>query len=189
MQLYFTRHGESEYNTQNRIGGDSSLTGSGMDYAQELYRYVSENDLLGTVFCSPKRRTMQTIEPMQHDIRDLRIIDALVEISAGVCENETYDEVSLEISNARGLDKLNFRYPGGESYVDLIERVGPVCAEIKKLNRVVLVVCHRAVIRAMLFYFASGVSMEDVPHIPIPLHTIIMVEKETGEIENIGVMK
>ena len=82
MRIYLTRHGESEYNVEDRIGGDPPLTKLGMEYGDALCNYASDNDLLRTVFCSPKIRTIQTIKSMQTDIKDLRIRDDLAEISA-----------------------------------------------------------------------------------------------------------
>jgi broad specificity phosphatase PhoE len=37
--VYIARHGESEYNTMDRIGGDSPLTQRGMTFAQNLARF------------------------------------------------------------------------------------------------------------------------------------------------------
>lgn len=39
--IWLTRHGESEYNVQNRIGGDPSLTLNGRGYAKALTRFIS----------------------------------------------------------------------------------------------------------------------------------------------------
>ena len=192
MKLHLTRHGQSEYNVEDRLGGDPPLTDLGVTYSHALYHYASTNNLLDTVFCSPKLRAMQTIEPMRDGIRDLLIRESLVEISAGTCEDKTYREVEIEhpdVSSARKDDKLNFRYPQGESYVDLIERVRQICGEIRQLSGDVLVVCHRAVIRAILFHFDPNISISDVPHVPIPLHSIISVNTETGERENVDIMK
>ncbi len=34
--IYLSRHGESLYNTENRIGGDSDLSHKGLKYAKAL---------------------------------------------------------------------------------------------------------------------------------------------------------
>jgi broad specificity phosphatase PhoE len=39
----FTRHGESEYNAQGKIGGDSPLTIAGEEYAHALADWVEGN--------------------------------------------------------------------------------------------------------------------------------------------------
>lgn len=39
--IWFSRHGESQFNAQGRIGGDSPLSPRGMLYAQKLHEFVS----------------------------------------------------------------------------------------------------------------------------------------------------
>ena len=41
--IWFTRHGQSEYNVEDRIGGDSSLTPRGEEYAHALGDWVENN--------------------------------------------------------------------------------------------------------------------------------------------------
>jgi len=74
----------------------------------------------------------------------------------------------------RLVDKLRYRYPGvgGESYLDVIERIRPVIIELERQRRSVLVVCHLAVLRCIYAYF-SGESIEKIPFIPIKRHEVI----------------
>ena len=39
--IFFSRHGESEYNVENKVGGDSPLSERGECYAQSLGRYFN----------------------------------------------------------------------------------------------------------------------------------------------------
>ena len=41
--FYFTRHGQSEYNEVGKIGGDSGLSKSGMEYARRLAGHAKTN--------------------------------------------------------------------------------------------------------------------------------------------------
>jgi broad specificity phosphatase PhoE len=43
--LYFTRHGESQYNLQHLIGGDSLLSDRGLVYRDKLKEYFDRFDL------------------------------------------------------------------------------------------------------------------------------------------------
>jgi len=65
-----------------------------------------------------------------------------------------------ELWEARLKDKLYFRYPGagGESYIDLIQRIKPVIVELERQHKSVLVVSHLAVQRCLLAYFAGQAS-------------------------------
>src|SRR5690242_5128863 len=64
QSVYLTRHGESEFNVEGKIGGDSSLSPNGIRYAQELSLFIDEEqkteDLPIVVWCSTLKRTIQT---------------------------------------------------------------------------------------------------------------------------------
>ena len=60
---------------------------------------------------------------------------ALNEIDAGSCEELTYEEIAEKFPEefaARDLNKLTYRYPGGESYEDLVARLEPVIMELER---------------------------------------------------------
>jgi hypothetical protein len=40
--VYLSRHGESVYNTMQRIGGDSKLTAQGLEYARRLHAFMTQ---------------------------------------------------------------------------------------------------------------------------------------------------
>lgn len=114
--VYISRHGQSEYNVEDRIGGDSELSIEGERYAYRLGEYIKECKDLPceqlSVWTSTLRRTIQTSE---HIYCQYRIPwRALDEIDAGICEDKTYSEVEEmypEISKGREADKLGYRYP------------------------------------------------------------------------------
>ena len=56
---------------------------------------------------------------------------------------------------ARSRDKLRYRYPGGESYLDVVERIRPVILELERTHSSVLVISHRAVLRVVFAYFTG----------------------------------
>lgn len=64
------------------------------------------------------------------------------------------------------------RYPSGESYLDVIQRLEPVIIEIEREREYVMVVGHQAVLRAIFGYF-MGVPLEKISRLDIPLHTLI----------------
>mmetsp|Transcript_29799 Transcript_29799/g.27285 ORF Transcript_29799/g.27285 Transcript_29799/m.27285 type:complete len:120 (+) Transcript_29799:1055-1414(+) len=78
----------------------------------------------------------------------------------------------------RKSDKLRYRYPRGESYLDLINRVEPILFEIERSKEPVLVIAHQAVIRCLYAYFSKN-EIADVPHLSVPLHTVIKLNPET----------
>ncbi len=54
----------------------------------------------------------------------------------------------------------------------MLQRLDPVLLELERQRRPVLVVAHNAVIRGLYAYFADEPA-ERVPHLDVPLHTLI----------------
>ncbi len=48
---------------------------------------------------------------------------------------------------------VGVRYPSGESYMDVIQRLEPVIIEIERERECVVVVAHQAILRALYGYF------------------------------------
>ncbi len=173
--VWITRHGESEWNVLGRIGGDSPLSPRGREYAVALAAHVharfgKTSDL--DVWTSTLQRTKQTAAPIGIDIGEWRALD---EINAGECDGMTYAEIEHAMPQefaARRRDKLAYRYPRGESYQDVIQRLDRVIIELERYRTPVLVIAHRAVLRALYAYFQQ-LPRADVPHLDMPLHTLI----------------
>lgn len=174
--IYLSRHGESKWNVTGQLGGDPDLTDSGKAYARCLANFIDSEFTkkgaeLPLVWTSQLRRTRQTVEHIPAMNLCWR---ALNEIDAGICEGMTYESVAKQlpdVATERKKDKLRYRYPGGESYVDVITRLEPVILEVERQRRPVLIVAHNAVIRAIYAYFI-GKAQEECPYINIPLHTV-----------------
>jgi broad specificity phosphatase PhoE/predicted kinase len=180
--IWLTRHGRSEYNDRGLLGGDADLTAAGRAYASALaqhVRAVAPPDL--QVWTSTLRRTVQTGAPLGMETRTFRRLD---EIHAGVCEGMSYAQVEAEMPdeyNARKADKFRYRYPRGESYEELIERVDDVVLELERQDRPTLIIGHQAVLRT-LYAYLMGMPREQCPHFDIPLHTLIELSADLYEL-------
>ncbi len=173
--ILLTRHGESEFNLQDRIGGDAPLSERGRRYARALATFVEwrfGEDAEVAVFTSTLRRTRETASMIRAAPTTWRALD---EIDAGICDGRTYAEIAEEFPeqfHARQADKFHYRYPGGESYRDVIGRVEPILLEIERQRRPVLVIAHQAIVRVLYSYFQE-LPAEDCAWLPVPLHTVI----------------
>jgi 6-phosphofructo-2-kinase/fructose-2,6-biphosphatase 2 len=173
----FSRHGQSQFNTEERVGGDSSLSVQGEVYIQSLSRFFAEKPIQ-KIWTSTLQRTIQTASLLTKPKRQWKKLD---EIDAGVCDGLTYEEIQErhpEVAAARRADKLRYRYPQGESYEDVIERLEPVIFELERSEGDLLVVAHQAILRALYAYFANR-PREDCPYLSIPLHTVIQLQSQT----------
>ncbi len=173
--IWLTRHGQTLFNEAGRIGGDAELSKSGREFAYALrdfyQREIATKGRTAVVWASTMQRSLATAEIVGRTDAMWR---ALSEIDAGICDGLTYPEIEVhhpDLFAARAADKLNYRYPQGESYTDLIQRTEPVVLELERQRVPVLVITHRAVAR-VLYGYLMGVPREEIPHVDIPLHVV-----------------
>ncbi|XP_007503992.1 6-phosphofructo-2-kinase/fructose-2,6-bisphosphatase 3 isoform X1 [Monodelphis domestica] len=170
--IYICQHGESEYNIQGRIGGDSGLSVRGKKFSIALRGFLEDQNLKDLkIWTSQLKSTIQTAEALNLPYEQWK---ALNELDAGVCEEMTYDDIKAtypEEYALRSQDKYYYRYPTGESYQDLVQRLEPVIMELERQENV-LVICHQGVMRCLLAYFLDK-SADEMPYLKCPLHTVL----------------
>ncbi|KAM8792369.1 6-phosphofructo-2-kinase/fructose-2,6-bisphosphatase-like [Eudromia elegans] len=141
-------------------------------YAAALAAFVRRQQIRELkVWTSQLRRAIETAEALGVPYEQWK---ALNEIDAGVCEEMTYEEIQARFPQEfalRDQDKYRYRYPKGESYEDLVQRLEPVIMELERQENV-LVICHQAVMRCLLAYFLDK-SAEELPYLKCPLHTVV----------------
>jgi broad specificity phosphatase PhoE/predicted kinase len=172
--IWLSRHGESESNLVERIGGDAPLSERGREYAFALAAFVRGRSSQPVVWTSTLQRTVATGAIIGAGAQNLKALD---EIDAGVCDGMTYAEIKDEMPeefSARARDKFRYRYPRGESYADVIQRLEPVIVELERQRAPVLIVAHQAVLRA-LYGYLMGRPQDECPYLEVPLHTVIQL--------------
>ncbi|KAG9246470.1 6-phosphofructo-2-kinase-domain-containing protein [Calycina marina] len=174
--IWLSRHGESEFNLDGKIGGDADLSARGQMYARKLPDLVLES--VGdsrplTVWTSTLKRTISTARFLPPTYNQLQW-KALDELDSGVCDCLTYAEIKEQFPEdfqARDDDKYNYRYRGGESYRDVVIRLEPIIMELERSENI-LIVTHQAVLRCIYAYFMQK-SQTESPWMNVPLHTLI----------------
>ncbi|KAI0036638.1 bifunctional 6-phosphofructo-2-kinase/fructose-2,6-bisphosphate 2-phosphatase [Vararia minispora EC-137] len=171
--IFVSRHGESQFNVEGKIGGDAPLSERGLAYAKQLPNLIKDNigDASLTVWTSTLQRTIQTAENLPYHKLTWKSLD---ELDAGVCDGMTYEEIEHAYPEDfvnRDEDKFNYRYRGGESYRDVVVRLEPVIMELERQENI-LIIGHQAILRCLYAYF-HNLPQADLPYIKIPLHTVI----------------
>jgi broad specificity phosphatase PhoE len=154
-ELWFVRHGETDWNLQRRIQGqtDIPLNATGHAQAAAIAQALSglHNSIDGfDLHVSPMQRPRQTMQYIVDDFgldwSSIIIDERLKELNFGDLEGSTWPEL-----NARGLDPEKdpegyhaFRPEGGESYADATARVRDWLAS---LTRPTLAVAHGGISR------------------------------------------
>lgn len=154
QELYLIRHGQTEYNAQQRFQGqiDVPLDATGETQAIAIAKYL-KNRGFTRIFASDLRRARQTAEAISSETQVPVEVDAgLREIQVGEWEGYTRAEIHERWPEllAKWATGQEVRPPGGESrmesstrvYEAILRLVG-TCGE----DDVVAMVAHGAVIR------------------------------------------
>ena len=144
-------------------------------------------DTLDKNFCiwtSMLKRSIQTARYFDEEEFDIKQMKMLDELHPGIMEGLTYEEIKTQHPTeyeSRKHNKLHYRYPGagGESYLDIINRLRTVIVEVERMTDHVLLVVHRSVARVLLAYF-KGLERDDVADLDVPLGMVYVLEPVSG---------
>ena len=152
-RLLLIRHAEPDEDARGRCYGrlDVGLSPTGLESAERLAETLRPVRL-DAVYVSPRLRAVQTATALGGN---RTVDDRLRELDFGQFEGRTYDEIEREqpeFFQSWMETPTLVRFPGGESYAELRERVAAAVDEIVAANdgRTVALVSHGGVIRAAL---------------------------------------
>ncbi len=158
--IYFVRHGETEWNLEERLQGNknSSLTKKGREQAEKAGDKL-RNLQIEKVYSSPLERAVETAKIIIRN-RNIPLIkrDSLKEINLGPWEGKTKRET--ELSHPHQFYNFwnnpeNYYLEGGETFYELQKRVSDEILEIlvNNIGRTILIVSHWIAIKTAVIYF------------------------------------
>jgi len=106
------------------------------------------------VHSSPLIRCKKLAEHLFPD-RDIFLHDALMEINCGQWELRTWNEIPKNEIDPWMSDFVRISIPGGESYIDLYERVNHCFSRIISANCDLAIFTHGGVIRSILSHITK----------------------------------
>ena len=158
--LYFTRHGETFWNVENKICGitDIDLTEKGHRQAINLGNKIKEEDLgIDLILYSPLLRAANTAKHIS-EITGIPCKEEprLKEQAFGKWEGTARDGKEFYY------DKMQFvtSYDGGESMLRLAQRIYNLLDDIKKDDKTYLLVAHNGISRVINSYFCDMTNEE-----------------------------
>lgn len=149
MKITLVRHGQTEYNKQNRIQGLSNipLNDEGRRQVRKL-KEKTDQDKYDLCFCSPLIRTVETAMILVGDKTEIRPDNRLIERELGELEGHHIDEYDIK-------KYWNYKLNCGENNVEKIKSVFERASDFIKYleenhkDKSILVVSHSATIRAI----------------------------------------
>ena len=164
MSIYFTRHGQTDWNIRYVIQGriDVPLNEEGKKQAKQVAELLKDVHL-DAIIASPMKRAIATAEAINEYHRlpietDERIIEQFYgELEGKPRSGETYLEHRSSIAK---------RYPKGEGYFDVVYRVYDFLNQLKKERRDqdILIVAHGGMSRIVHSYFVDDMDNDTFVH-------------------------
>lgn len=156
MLLYCVRHGESTFNVEGRLQGqsDTRLSPLGQKHAAAIAATLSKLPI-DAVYSSPLSRALETAHPLADALglpieRDDRLKEIHIGVFQGTLAAELGDRFPQEAARWRSQDP-DYRIPGGESRRDLMQRAAAAFQQIHAAgHRQAVVVAHGGVLAAAL---------------------------------------
>jgi broad specificity phosphatase PhoE len=150
-RVFFARHGQTEYETEDLMDHGGSLTRSGRSQARELGEKLA-GQRIAHVYCSTMSRAVQTAELAAAVLGvEVTVREGLVELALGEAYGTPAGTGTFVEEMRRWVaGDVDATYPGSESAVDVVARVRPVLDAIADVHRgeAVLVVAHGGVVVA-----------------------------------------
>ncbi|MBN2328931.1 MAG: histidine phosphatase family protein [Candidatus Omnitrophica bacterium] len=167
--IYFVRHGQTQFNLENRLQGwnDSPLSSRGEAQVQKVAQSLAPLGIQ-RAWVSPLGRARQTASIIQDALCiEIEPVDELREVSFGAFEGNTLDELRKKFPGQwekRQADKWNYRPPEGEANKDAVPRAQNVVSRIENWppSDPLLIVAHFAINRIVLSLLAGLTPDETV---------------------------
>lgn len=160
MRIYVTRHGQTEWNRNSIVCGESDipLTEEGHLQAQALAHKL-KGEPIHCIISSPMIRAVQTAQPIAQTLGlPFSTDERIVEQRFGQMEGIGRFDPEFQAAKRRFV----YRYPDGESMMQLGQRVYNFLDELleKHGDENVLIVCHGTICKIIRTYFQDMTNEE-----------------------------
>ncbi|EPZ36812.1 Fructose-2,6-bisphosphatase domain-containing protein [Rozella allomycis CSF55] len=175
--IYLVRHGESY---PNQYKQDPGLSETGTTFTQQLklffldHRKKSDRPL--AIWTSAKKRSLEMAAILQQSYPVCHK-PQLAELNMGICTGLSEYDIQTKYPNeyVRHLkDPYHYRYPRGESYLDLAMRLEFVILELEKAKCDVVICAHDTVLKCLYAYFLDRPDNE-IPFLTFPRHLVFEI--------------
>ncbi|MGL4402901.1 MAG: histidine phosphatase family protein [Fusobacteriaceae bacterium] len=185
MNIFFVRHGQTEWNELGKFQGgkDSPLTSVGISQAEKLnLKFEQDNLKFEKIYASPLGRAYNTAKIIVGEEYLIEPIEDFKEISLGKMEGVSFtqfeelfpDEYYNFFNCPQNYDPMNIT---GESFSLLMDRVETGLQKIVTSNSIhsnILVVTHGVTLKAICSFIKNNTkNLEVFAHEKLPQNTSV----------------
>lgn len=184
--IYFIRHGETDWNAEERYQGQADIALNDRGRAQakrngEALRALLPRIAEADFIASPMHRARETMAIVRAALglepETFRIDERLKEAHYGVWQGTLLadlPQVDAQGIAARSRDPFRWRPKGGESYEDLMARTVPW---LNGVTRDSVVVSHGGVSRVLRGHIL-GLDVATVPGLEVPQDRVLVLRRD-----------
>ncbi|CDO55757.1 similar to Saccharomyces cerevisiae YIL107C PFK26 6-phosphofructo-2-kinase, inhibited by phosphoenolpyruvate and sn-glycerol 3-phosphate [Geotrichum candidum] len=138
-----------------------------------------------SVWTSMNCSAIETGAHFDDSVFDVKAMKMLNELNYGSFEGLTLSEIQRSYPyeyNAQITNGERYKYPGsgGESYLDVINRVRPVVLELERMVDNSLIISHPIMCQALLAYF---LNLDSTNSFEVPANTLFSVQRKPYGVE------
>ena len=159
-KIYFVRHGESEWNVENKICGitDIPLTQRGHEQAVETGKlFIKKGINADQILHSPLIRAAETARHIAEITKiPLKEEKRLIEQNFGIWEGTPRNGKDFALARAQFVQNFG----NGESMLRLAQRIYNLMDDLKKDDKTYILVAHNGISRIVNSYFYEMTNEE-----------------------------
>ncbi|NQT72323.1 MAG: histidine phosphatase family protein [Chloroflexi bacterium] len=182
MQLILIRHGQTDWNKEYRVQGQSnlSLNESGIVQAEAIAQAL-KNEKVEAIYSSPLSRSLETAQTVSelHQV-EITTLTELQEMDVGETDGLYYPDLKTKYPDFFRLwtvDAPSARFPGGESLPELQERCwGAILGIISRNHTDTVVVTSHFFALLTILCKVLGLRLSDFRKLNISVASISKVE-------------
>lgn len=161
MRLFLVRHGQTDWNVQKRAQGHTDIPLDAVGREQAFRTGKAFLDLpIQRLLTSDLQRASQTADEIARNTKvPVEILPELRERGFGEWEGQPFAEIGIRFgfeADFKGVTRNEITPPGGESFVDVWNRVKSVVDDVQKRKIDTAIVAHGGTCSLLLAMFLNG---------------------------------
>ena len=161
MRLYLVRHGQTDWNVQKRAQGhtDRPLDETGLQQAKLVGRAFLDLPVQRILTSDLKRAQQTAAEIARRTKIELEVMPNLRERGFGKWEGQNFAEIAIRFgfeADFKGITRNEVTPPGGESFVEVWDRLVSGVADVRSRNENTAIVAHGGTCSLLTAMFLDG---------------------------------